>query len=30
MMLPPRRAMAPLIETPAVVPDLAAQTVSAT
>ena len=30
MMLPPRRAMAPLIETPAVAPDLAAQTVSAT
>ncbi len=30
MMLPPRRAMAPLIEVPAVAPDLAAQTVSAT
>ena len=30
MMLPPRRAMAPLIETPAIAPDLAAQTVSAT
>jgi len=30
MMLPPRRAMAPLIEVPAVTPDLAAQAVSAT
>lgn len=30
MMLPPRRAMAPLIAVPAVTPDLAAQTVSAT
>jgi hypothetical protein len=30
MMLPPRRAMAPLIEVPAVAPDLAAQAVSAT
>jgi len=30
MMLPPRRAMAPLIEVPALTPDLAAQTVSAT
>jgi hypothetical protein len=30
MMLPPRRAMAPLIEVPAATPDLTAQTVSAT
>lgn len=30
MMLPPRRAMAPLIEVPAVVPAVAAQAVSAT
>ena len=30
MMLPPRRAMAPLIEVPAIAPDLAAPAVSAT